>query len=169
LAALAVLAAGGVVAAVVLAGLPAGRGHRPAAVAHRHQPAPASRSARTPASHTTQPAARAPRLPPTPVPPALATELEARGHDLLLAGRYRDAVPVLDRAVLATGQRPGDCLEPASQACLTYTYALYDLGRALRRSGNPAAAVPILERRLQIDNQRGTVQADLALARQQAG
>ena len=29
--------------------------------------------------------------------------------------------------------------------CLTYAYALYDLGRALRLSGDPAAAVPILE------------------------
>ena len=29
--------------------------------------------------------------------------------------------------------------------CLTYAYALYDLGRALRLSGDPTAAVPILE------------------------
>ena len=44
--------------------------------------------------------------------------------------------------------------------------ALYDLGRAVRLSGQPQAAVPILERRLQIDNQRSTVDAELQLARQ---
>lgn len=53
---------------------------------------------------------------------------------------------------------------PASGTCLTYAYALYDLGSALRLDGYPAAAVPILQRRLQIDNQRATVQAQLELA-----
>ena len=95
--------------------------------------------------------------PPVPVSPALATELEAEGHGLLEAGRYGDAVPVLKRAVLATGETLGACREPASSTCLTYAYALYDLGRAVRLSGEPQAAVPILERRLQIDNQRWIV------------
>ena len=71
--------------------------------------------------------------------------------------------------MLATGEHANACLEPADEACLTYAYALYDLGRALRLSGNPAAAVPLLERRLRIGNQRPTVQAELALARQEAG
>ncbi len=101
-----------------------------------------------------------------PVSPALATELEAQGHSLLEAGRYGDAVPVLKRAVLATGETLGACLEPANSTCLTYAYALYDLGRAERLNGEPQAAVPILERRLQIDNQRSTVGAELQLARQ---
>jgi hypothetical protein len=52
--------------------------------------------------------------------------------------------------------------------CLTYAYALYDLGRALRLSGDPSAAIPILERRLEIDNQRPTGMAELELARQGA-
>lgn len=104
--------------------------------------------------------------PPAPVSPALAAELEARGHSLLEAGRSADAVPVLKRAVLATGETLGACLDPASSTCLTYAYALYDLGRAMRLSGQPQAAVPILERRLQIDNQRSTVGAQLQLARQ---
>jgi hypothetical protein len=103
------------------------------------------------------------------VSPALATELEARGHGLLEAGRYSDAVPVLSRAVLATGQSLAGCLEPSSDVCLTYAYALYDLGRALRLSGHPAAAVPVLRRRLQIDNQRPTVEAELQLASQGIG
>jgi tetratricopeptide (TPR) repeat protein len=102
------------------------------------------------------------------VSPTLATELEARGHGLLEAGQYRDAVSVLKRALLASGEHPSACVEPASSTCLTYAYALYDLGRALRLGGHPAAAVAILERRLQIDNQRPTVQAELQLARQAA-
>jgi hypothetical protein len=60
-------------------------------------------------------------------------------------------------------------VEPTSGTCLTYAYALYDLGRAVRLSGRPAAAVPILERRRRIDNQRTTVAAELALARAGGG
>ena len=103
------------------------------------------------------------------VSPVLATELEAQGHGLLEAGRYGDAVAVLKRAVLATGETVGACVEPASSACLTYAYALYDLGRAVRLTGEPQAAVPILERRLQIDNQRWVVGAELQLARRGIG
>ena len=105
-----------------------------------------------------------------PVSPALAAELEARGHNLVEAGRYGYAVPVLKRAVLATGETLGACREPTSSTCLTYAYALYDLGRAVRLSGEPQQAVPILERRaLQIDNQRSIVVAELQLARQGIG
>ena len=103
--------------------------------------------------------------PRVPVSPALATALEARGHGMLEAGRYGDAVPVLKRAVLATGETLRARVEPASSTCLIYAYALYDLGRAVRLSGEPQAAVPILERRLQIDNQRWIVDAELHLAR----
>ena len=107
--------------------------------------------------------------PPMPVSPVHATELEAEGHGLLQAGRYGAAVPVLERAVLATGETLGACLEPASSTCLTYAYALYDLGRAVRLGGEPQAAVPILERRLQIDNQRWIVSDELQLALQGIG
>jgi len=110
------------------------------------------------------PVAEAPS-PPTPVSVALAYELEAQGHDLLAAGNYSSAVPTLRRAVAATGEQLVNCLTPVSENCFTYAYALYDLGRALRLSGDPGAAVPVLERRLQIDNQRPVVLAELALAR----
>jgi hypothetical protein len=94
---------------------------------------------------------------------ALATQLDARGHDLLAARRYGDAISVLRMTLAATGERLADCLQPVSGTCLTYAYALYDLGRALQLSGHPTAAAPVLQRRLQIDNQRPIVQAELTL------
>jgi hypothetical protein len=84
---------------------------------------------------------------------------------MLESGSYTGAVAILRRALLATGEDVSACVQPASTMCLTYAYALYDLGRALRLSGDPAAAVPVLERRLEIDNQRPTVLAELELAR----
>jgi hypothetical protein len=124
-----------------------------------------TQTAPTATATTTTQATPSATVPPTPVSLALATQLEAQGHDLLASGNYAGAIPVLRRALAATGERVGACLEPQSTMCLTYAYALYDLGRALRLAGDPAAAVPILERRLQIDNQRPTVLAELALAR----
>ena len=94
----------------------------------------------------------------------LAAQLDAEGHDLLEAGRYGAAIGALQRTLEATGERLQDCLQPAGETCLTYAYALFDLGRALRLEGHPAAAVAVLQRRLQIDNQRATVQAQLELA-----
>ena len=83
---------------------------------------------------------------------------------MLERGRYGEAIAMLDKTLAATGETVRDCLQPASEACLTYAYALYDLGRALRLDGDPADAVPVLQRRLQIENQRATVQAQLELA-----
>jgi hypothetical protein len=137
--------------------VPTAKGSHPRAVVAAGGAAPASPARST---HAT---------PPVPVSPALATQLEAQGHSLLEVGRYGDALPVLKRAVLATGETVGACLEPGSSTCLTYAYALYDLGRATRLSGDPQAAVSILERRLEIDNQRSTVGAQLQLARQGIG
>ena len=162
--ALAALVAGLAVVAAIAALSTSGGGRRTAVpIATRSHPRPVAavrgpRAPRTPASTGSTST--------VPVSPALATELEAQGHSLLEAGQYADAVPVLKRAVLATGETLGACLEPASSTCLTYAYALYDLGRAERLNGKPQAAVPILERRLQIDNQRSTVGAELQLARQ---
>jgi len=105
----------------------------------------------------------------TLVSAALAVQLQASGHELLEAGRYAAAIEALKRAVTATGEQLDECLEPVSATCLTYAYALYDLGHALQLSGHPSAAVGVLQRRLQIDNQRPTVQNELTLARTQAG
>jgi hypothetical protein len=131
----------------------------PATVTH------SATAATTTAATTT---ASTPAPAPTPVSLTLATRLESQGHDLLTSGQYGAAVPVLRRALAATGEHVTACVEPASTMCLTYAYALYDLGRALRLSGDPTAAVPVLESRLQIDNQRPTVLAELQLARQGA-
>ena len=87
----------------------------------------------------------APTPPPTPVSLTLAAQLESQGHDLLTDGQASAAVPILKRAMAATGEDVSACVEPDSTMCLTYAYALYDLGRALRLSGDPTAAVPILE------------------------
>ncbi len=103
-----------------------------------------------------------------PVSPALAGHLESRGHELLEAGDYIAAVPVLERAVSATGESLASCRRPVTEACLTYAYALYDLGRSLQLAGHDDAAVAVLERRVQIDDQQPAVAAELALAREAA-
>lgn len=107
-------------------------------------------------------------LPRAPVSTALATRLEAEGHGLIEAGRAATAIPILTRAVAATGEHVDACRQPSAEECLTYAYALYDLGHALQLSGRPGASIPILRERLQIDNQRPAVQAELDLALAQA-
>ena len=139
--------------------------------APRGRPAPArelaaNRPARLPAPDVAPPRDRVSRLPaPGPAAPALAAELETQGHELLQRGRYGEAGPVLTRALAATGEQLEDCLQPVTETCLTYAYALYDLARALQLGGDPSSAIPLLQRRLQIDNQRPTVAAELELAR----
>src|SRR5579862_1550369 len=105
---------------------PAPRAHRPAAAtprraSHPHPPVRVRRH-----RHRTVPPA-----PRTPVSILLATQLEAHGHDLLGGGEYAAAVPVLRQAIAATGERLSRCLQPVDTRCLTYAYALYDLGHAL--------------------------------------
>lgn len=166
----ALLAIVGLVAVILVIGVTSGGGAhpRPPVAAHRTaRRTVAATSAHATPSHSAPPSA--PQSPSTPVSPALATQLESRGHSLIEDGQYASAVPVLKGAVSATGERLDACLEPDSSTCLTYAYALYDLGVALRQSGHPGAAVPVLERRLQIDNQRPTVQAQLQLALQNVG
>jgi hypothetical protein len=143
---------------------------------------PAAR-AQVPGSHGA-PAQRAPRRSspapgggPAPVPPAAvqgapvkvspadAAALQATGHQQLADGRYPQAIGSLLGAIRASGQSLSGCTEPTTEACLTFAYALYDLGRALRLDGDPSAAVPVLRERLRIDNQRPVVEQELQLAR----
>ncbi|MGZ4175468.1 MAG: hypothetical protein ACXVUX_04530, partial [Solirubrobacteraceae bacterium] len=60
-------------------------------------------------------------------------------------------------------------LAAADPHSLTYAYGLYDLGIALLKSGNAAAAVPVLEQRIKIPNQTATVQSALNQALQASG
>jgi tetratricopeptide (TPR) repeat protein len=77
----------------------------------------------------------------------------------MMAGRYERAIPLLRRAVAAAWHAGTD---------LTYAYALYNLGRSLRLSGRAREAIPLLERRLRIDNQREKVARELEVARREA-
>jgi hypothetical protein len=81
----------------------------------------------------------------TSAPPS-PEQLQLTGHQEMLDGNYSAAITTLQKAAAAAG--------PAS---LTYAYALYDEGRSLLLSGNPAAAVQVLEQRARIPNQTTTV------------
>jgi tetratricopeptide (TPR) repeat protein len=100
---------------------------------------------------------------PAAAAPAATTSpatLNDEGFRLMNAGRYDEAIPVLQRAVAGF---------PEDSTDLTYAYALYNLGRSLRLGGRPAEAIPLLERRLRFKNQRGVVKRELAAARRAAG
>lgn len=91
--------------------------------------------------------------------PVRGGELNEEGFALIQAGEYEAAVPVLEAAVRAF---------PPGTEDIDYAYALYNLGDALRLSGRPRAAIPILERRLEIPDQTETVEAELEAARREA-
>jgi hypothetical protein len=106
----------------------------------------------------------------TPAPvSSSAAALQAQGHRLLGEGRYAAAIGDLHAALAASGQSAARCGVPGGEACLTYAYALYDLGRALRLNGDPRGAVGVLTQRLHIDNQRATVRQQLDRARSEVG
>ncbi|HUA03096.1 MAG TPA: serine/threonine-protein kinase [Solirubrobacteraceae bacterium] len=162
--ALAALVAG-VIAAVAIAGTMGGGGHpaqtaasvqrQTSAATHKTQAAP-RKSPAAPKPKTTQTVTATPAAATTP--PPTADTLEAHGHQLMDAGNYSAAIPVLRQA-----------LQAADPGSLTYAYALFDLGRSLRLAGDPKAAVSVLYERLQIHNQTGVVRQELQLALQALG
>jgi eukaryotic-like serine/threonine-protein kinase len=85
--------------------------------------------------------------------------LNLEGFELIQAGDYERAIPVLEEAIRAF---------PPGTEDLDYAYALFNLGNALRLSGRPGEAIPILERRLAIPNQTAVVRRELAAARSEA-
>ncbi len=88
--------------------------------------------------------------------------LNDRGFALINAGDYAGAVEPLRAAV--QGYR-----DAGQTSELGYNFALYNLGVALNRSGNPAEAIPFLEERLLNPNQKGTVKRELAAAQAKLG
>ncbi|HEU4739580.1 MAG TPA: serine/threonine-protein kinase [Solirubrobacterales bacterium] len=92
--------------------------------------------------------------------PARGASLNEEGFALIQAGEYEAAVPVLEEAVTAF---------PAGTEDLEYAYALFNLGNALRLSGRPAEAIPVLEQRLEIPNQQSEVREELEAAVAEAG
>ena len=130
-----------------------------------HTPGPARVAAPVERPNSALPGELQGRTPAVPVSPAAAAALESEGHRLLGAGQYSAAIDHLLGAIRASGQSLAQCEQPATEACLTFAYALYDLGRALRLAGDPGAAIPVLKQRLRIDNQRPVVRQELDLAR----
>jgi predicted amidophosphoribosyltransferase len=87
----------------------------------------------------------------------IASQLNAKGFRLMKRGQYAEAVPVLAEAVRRF---------PPGKKNLTYGYALYNLGRSLRLVGRPDLAIPILEERMKIPDQRHIVARELDQARE---
>jgi eukaryotic-like serine/threonine-protein kinase len=92
--------------------------------------------------------------------PALGASLNQQGFDLINAGDYEAAIPILEQAV--------DAFPPGTDD-LDYAYALYNLGHAYRLAGRPEDAIPVLEQRMEIPNQLGVVSAELEAAYADAG
>jgi serine/threonine protein kinase len=97
--------------------------------------------------------------------PASTTDpaaLNDRGFQLIRQGDYAAAVEPL-RASVAAYRAAGRTGE------LGYYFALFNLGVALNRSGDPESAVTVLRERLRNPNQRGTVQRELNSAAAKLG
>jgi eukaryotic-like serine/threonine-protein kinase len=92
--------------------------------------------------------------------PARGAALNEEGFALMQQGDYAGAVPILQDAVASW---------PEDSTDINYAYALYNLGTSLNRSGNPEEAIPYLEKRLNWNDQRETVQAELDRAKRKAG
>ncbi|MBK5218765.1 MAG: protein kinase [Thermoleophilia bacterium] len=126
------------------------------------QPAGSSEADQSPNPETTEaevtPAASAPA--PSGDDPELASALNQEGFELSQAGRYEEAVPLLEESIRAF---------PSGTEDIDYAYALFNLGSALRLSGRAEEAIPVLERRLEIPDQTEVVRRELDAARQEAG
>jgi eukaryotic-like serine/threonine-protein kinase len=145
------------VAAAVIALGGGDDGGNPAPPAERRADAPRTATAEQEAAP--EPSQPAEPEPETPAPTASGSDLNAEGFELMQAGRYAEAVPVLQRAVAAW---------PEDSQDIEYAYALFNLGKSLTESGNPAAGIPYLEKRLTFKDQRGTVMRELKRAQRAA-
>jgi serine/threonine protein kinase len=106
-----------------------------------------------------------PKPKPAPAPPAgadVGRQLNDQGKSLIDNGQSAAAIPILERAVAAF---PPD----ARATDINYAYALFNLADAYFKAGQPEKAVPLLQQRLQIPNQRGVVKKELKDAERAAG
>jgi eukaryotic-like serine/threonine-protein kinase len=90
---------------------------------------------------------------------AEGSRLQLQGHQMIDSDP-KGAVKVLERSVKAF---------PAGTDDIHLQYAYFSLGKALRLSGRPEDAIPVLELRLKNPDQRSTVQAELDKAKAAAG
>jgi len=122
--------------------------------------APADKSTSTPAAPAEPPAGEQPA---DGAPAKSRAELIAQNNRAFAATRSDPAGQVAPlREAMA-----GLCKDESDINC---AYALFNLAQALRLSGQPAEAIPLLEKRLAIsDNQVGTVREELAAAQEAAG
>ena len=126
------------------------------------------RRSRTPAPETE--AAPAPEPAPEPEPEPEPEQPRCRRRERRRAqpaglradraGRYDEAIPLLQRAVASF---------PPGTSDLNYAYALFNLGKALRLPGRPKEAIPYLEKRLRSPTRRRVVRRELERAQQAAG
>jgi len=150
------VAAAALVGVVVLAAL-LGGGDEPASTQSER---PATTTTSTPTASTPAPATQAQTTPQPATDGRSISQLDAAGYGLSQQGRYEEAVP-LERAAVR------QCGDSTETQC---AYALFNLGTALNRAGQAEEAIPYLERRLEISNDRPSiVQAELDRARAAAG
>jgi serine/threonine protein kinase len=147
------------------------KGKKAKAAAGAGAAAEAAESNEAAAAETTEPSEETEPAEPEPEPETEApvstgggsesgAALNEQGYSLIQAGEYEAAVPVLEEAVASY---------PEGSEDVGYAYALFNLGDALRLSGRPEEAIPILEQRLEIPNQTSTVERELEAARAEAG
>ncbi|CAA9536890.1 MAG: hypothetical protein AVDCRST_MAG85-4217, partial [uncultured Solirubrobacteraceae bacterium] len=91
--------------------------------------------------------------------------LNDKGYALLQGGDAAAAVAPLEAAVNGYEEQ-GDAADPTN-----YGYALYNLGMAYLGSGRPADAIPMFERRLQVNpsDRPGVVRGSIEEAKAQLG
>jgi eukaryotic-like serine/threonine-protein kinase len=93
------------------------------------------------------------------------SQLDARGYQLLQNGQAQQAIPILQRAVAGFEAQGG------AADNIGYGYALYNLGTAYLETGQPAKAIPLFEKRLEVspDDRPEVVRKSLKQAQKAAG
>ena len=137
------------------------KGTPPVVATNKKTPAkkksPAQKPQQTNTQQQQQPASTGSQTTQAPATNGDPSQMQLQAHNLINQGKYDEAI-ALDKAVVDKGPGTG----------LTYAYALYDLGHALRLAGRPDEAIPILQQRMKINNQRDVVKAELEQAKKDA-